>query len=263
MTFPVPLIRHHIPMPSRRRSGRPLEPGVRFIVAHDTGNPGSTAFQNARYYASTANAESTSAHLFVDHDGAVECVPCVSASPPEKAWHVRYDVPKDDALFGVNANDAAIAVEYCYGAGIDADRAYANYVAVLAWLCRTYGLNAAVQIVGHFVLDPGRRTDPATGLARSGRTYEQLLRDVAAAMAPVPEPVRDMPQNARFRTSTRLNLRRGRPSRSAEIERAVAAGTELSSVAFTDDGENINGIARWYRDAAGSWFWSGPLERID
>ncbi|WP_235929795.1 hypothetical protein [Chengkuizengella marina] len=33
---------------------------------------------------------------------------------PEKAWHVQYQKPLDNQLFGDDANDIAAGVELCY-----------------------------------------------------------------------------------------------------------------------------------------------------
>ena len=52
-----------------------MSPGVRFIVAHDTGNPGSTAAANVKYYERSRNEMSASAHIFVDDKEIVECIP--------------------------------------------------------------------------------------------------------------------------------------------------------------------------------------------
>lgn len=172
-----PIVARYLSGPSRRRSMRPMSPGVRFVVAHDTGNPGSTAANNVRYYERTRDEMSASAHIFVDDHEIIECIPALTG-PPEKAWHVLYGVPVDNRLFGFDANDAAIGVEYCYGGRIDADAAYARYVWVLALCCHRFGLDPSRTVIGHCRLDPRRKTDPVTGLAHSGRSYEGLLRDV-------------------------------------------------------------------------------------
>jgi N-acetylmuramoyl-L-alanine amidase CwlA len=164
--------------PSRRRSGQ-LIGAVRFLVAHDTGNPGSTAAGNVAYYQWSRDETSASAHLFVDDRQIIECVPALTQAP-EKACHVLQGAPADNQLFGADANDAAIGVVYCYGGSIDADEAYRRYVWVLALLCVRFGLDPAARLVGHFFLDPRRATDPVGGLATSRRTYELLLRDVRA-----------------------------------------------------------------------------------
>lgn len=179
---------------SKRRSGRLISPSVKFIVAHDTGNPNSTAAGNVRYYENTRDEIEASAHIFVDDKQIIECIPALLTDKPEKAWHVMYDKPKDNELFGFDANNAALGVEYCYGDKINADEAYQRYVWVIAYACFKYNLDPAVSLVGHSILDPGRKTDPQNGLSKSGRTYEQLLQDVvleykACTAVPTPLPV--------------------------------------------------------------------------
>jgi N-acetylmuramoyl-L-alanine amidase len=251
-----------IPRPSKRRGGAAITK-VRFLVAHDTGNPGSTAEQNVKYYINTRNEKSASAHLFVDDKEIIECVPALNA-PPEKAWHVLYGVSKDNELYGQNANDAAIGVEYCYGGSIDADKAYEKYVWVLAKLCITFGLNASKDIVGHFFLDPARKTDPVTGLARSRRTYEQLLRDVAEEAAnflsgaPVPAYTVAGQQGTAV-TTVSLNLR-NRPTTRGVLVQTVPPRTVLSYAGIVQNGEPVNNNPVWYKDDNGNFFWSGGVQ---
>lgn len=252
----------YLTKPSKRRSGRPITAGVKFLVAHDTGNPGASAQANVRYYENSRNDMSASAHIFVDDRTIVECIPALTA-PPEKAWHVLYNLNTDNLLYGHDANDAAIGVEYCYGGDIDADEAYRRYIWVLAFLCHRFQLDPAKSVVGHFFLDPKRKTDPVTGLAHSRRTYEQLLRDVVteyAACTGAPPPV-PQPQGhaGTAKATTRINLRKGAPRRTADVAAVVPAGTELAYVDWVEDGESVNGNSRWYRDADGNFFWSGGV----
>lgn len=254
----------YLTKPSRRRSGRAVTPGVRFLVAHDTGNPASTARANVRYYENSRNEMSASAHLFVDDREILECIPALTA-PPEKAWHVLYGAPTDNALFGCDANDAAVAVEYCYGGAIDADEAYRKYLWTLALLCHRFELSPERQIVGHFILDPQRKTDPLTGLARSRRTYEQLLRDVAVELAEctgktAPSPaVVAAAEPGSVVTTVRLNIRQGRPNTRAPVVQVVPAGTTLTYRGWTDAGEAVNGNPRWYEDMNGNFVWGGGV----
>jgi N-acetylmuramoyl-L-alanine amidase len=251
-----------IPKPSRRRGGA-LISKVRFLVAHDTGNPGSTAAGNVKYYINSRNEQSASAHLFVDDKEIIECVPALNGHP-EKAWHVLYGVPKDNELYGVNANDAAIGVEYCYGAGIDADKAYEKYVWLLAMLCVRFGLNPSKDIVGHFFLDPQRKTDPLTGLARSRRTYEQLLRDVAeevqmfqSGLQPATYTVAG--QQGSVITTVKLNLR-NRPTTRGMIIQTLPPHSVINYIGIVQDGEAVNNNPLWYKDANGNFFWSGGVQ---
>jgi len=262
-TMKYQITQRHLTKPSKRRSGQSLSPGVRFLVAHDTGNPGSTASANVRYYERSRDEIAASAHLFLDDREIIECIPAIQSDTPEKAWHVRSNLPMDNQLFGHNANDAAIGVEYCYGGAIDADEAYRKYVWVLAYACHKYNLDPARHVVGHFFLDPQRRTDPVTGLAHSRRTYDQLLRDVvnesqvcSGAQPPVPAPAL-VQQSGVVTTTVRLNIRQSQPSTRAPVHQVVPRGTELSYVGLTNSGEPVNGNSVWYADANGNFFWSG------
>jgi len=257
----------YLTKPSRRRSGNLISSGVKFLVAHDTGNPGSKATGNVKWYERTRDRKSASAHIFVDDRQILECIPAIASSPPEKAWHVLYSVPTDDQLFGYDANDTAIGIEYCYGGRIDDNEAYRKYIWVLAYACHRFGLDPNNSVVGHFFLDPHRRTDPVTGLAHSRRTYDQLLRDVASefeecttdtATGPPTGPAL-IKQSGEATTTVRLNIRKGAPSTRAPIHQTVQRGTILPYVAIVEDGEPVNGNPIWYADANGNFFWSGGV----
>jgi N-acetyl-anhydromuramyl-L-alanine amidase AmpD len=253
---------NHIPTHTKRRSGMAISK-VRFIVAHDTGNPGSTATQNAHYYINSANEESTSAHFFVDDKDIIECIPAISA-PVEKAWHVLYNTPKDNELYGFNANDAAIGVEYCYGINIDSDKAYEKYVWILAKLCDTFKLDPAKDIVGHFFLDPHRRTDPLTGLSFSRRTYDQLLKDVLAEYMdcignPIPVNLDITPKIGIVTVAVKLNLRTA-PNRSASVLQVLEPNTAFDYTAIISNGETVNNNSVWYQNKDGHYIWSGGIK---
>lgn len=251
--------------PSKRRSGILMTESVKFIVAHDTGNPGSTAANNVAYYENSRDKESASAHLFVDDKDILECIPALTAAP-EKAWHVLYKVQTDNQLFGCNANDAAIGVEYCFGGKIDANEAYRKYVWVLAWLCYVYKLEPARAIVGHFLLDPARKTDPKTGLAQSGRSYEQLLQDIITEYLQCSGHTATeyllKQQSGIVKVTSKLNIRKNVPTRLGALVHTVPAGTVLSYQSVVTDGEEVNGNSVWYQTHEGYYFWSGATVAI-
>jgi N-acetylmuramoyl-L-alanine amidase CwlA len=255
----------YLSKPSKRRSGLPISPGVKFVVAHDTGNPNSTAAQNVKYYENSRDEMSASAHLFVDDREIIECIPALEAAIPEKAWHVLYKLEADNQLFGFNANDAAIGVEYCYGDRINADEAYKKYVWLIAYICFKFGLDPASKVVGHFFLDPHRKTDPVTGLAHSRRTYDQLLRDVVsehqactgtAAVVPA-APFTN--EHGTAMATVKLNIRSGAPNTRAAVHQTVPPGTRLEYFLVARDGEPVNGNPVWYGDGDGHFFWSGGV----
>jgi N-acetylmuramoyl-L-alanine amidase len=261
------ITRRYLTKPSKRRGGALMSPGVRFIVAHDTGNPSSTAAANVKYYERSRNEMSASAHIFVDDKEIVECIPALEAATSEKAWHVVYSTPTDNQLFGFDANDAAIGIEYCFGGRIDADEAYRKYVWVIAYACHIYGLDPRRKVVGHFFLDPQRKTDPVSGLAHSRRGYEQLLRDVVTehdlCAGVVPPAPADFGVTARAGTATamaRLNVRKGMPSTRAPVHQVIPRGANLAFSGSTEAGESINGNSTWYADGNGNFFWSGAVK---
>ncbi len=152
------------------RSGNKIKE-VTFGVAHDTGNPGSTAQNNRDYF--NNHQPSASAHTFIDDEEILEIVPL-----DEKAWHVRYNVTKDNQMYGNDANDEAIGAELCYGSNIDFNKAYEKYVWYWAYLCDKFSLNPETDIVAHATLDPGRRTDPHNALNKYGKSFDGFIKDV-------------------------------------------------------------------------------------
>ncbi|MBM7662365.1 peptidoglycan hydrolase-like protein with peptidoglycan-binding domain [Bacillus mesophilus] len=144
---------------------------IQFIVSHDTGNAGSTAYANRNYFDSVQ--PSASAHTFIDDNYILEIIPL-----DEIAYHVRYNVSTDDRLYGADANDAAIGVELCWGGSINFDEAYKRYVWYHAYLLDRFGLDPDEDIVAHSTLDPTRRRDPQNALQRYGISWNQFLADV-------------------------------------------------------------------------------------
>ncbi|MBJ6107600.1 N-acetylmuramoyl-L-alanine amidase [Hymenobacter sp. BT523] len=255
----------YLPLGTRRRGYALTAPGpnplrARFLVAHDTGNPGSTAAGNVRYYRDTYLIKPpTSAHLFVDDHQILECVPALTA-PPEKAWHVLYDRREDNILYGCNANDAAIGVEYCYGGAINADEAYRRYVWLLAYLCVHFQLDPRRDITGHCFLDPGRKFDPVAGLSHSRRTFPQLLADVTAIFQSIGGTLPGLPPlPSSVAAQGLVNIRQGEPFRRAPVARQVPAGAVLP-VQGRVVGEAVSGNDDWYELSPGGLFcWSGAV----
>ncbi|MDQ0899138.1 N-acetylmuramoyl-L-alanine amidase family protein [Paenibacillus sp. V4I7] len=170
------IIPRYLTGPSKRRP-RLLLDQCRFVVSHDTGNPGSTAASNVSYYENSRNEMEASAHIFVDDKQIIECIPFLTA-PPEKAWHVVYDVTTDNQRYGADSNDAAGGIELCYGGNVDLSEAYKRYVWVMAYSCWKFGLNSATAITGHYILDPAHKTDPMDAFKLIGKTFNEFVEDV-------------------------------------------------------------------------------------
>ena len=167
------IIQKYLPVNTLRRSGQKLL-GIKFGVAHDTGNLNSTALQNVDYYIRTANEMEQSAHTFIDDINTIECVP-----QNEKAWHVRRNTEVDNSIYGVDSNDWALGVELCYFTDLERSKiAYKNYVDYWRTLCQKYELNPTTAIIGHYKLDPLRRTDPLNAFKRINITWEQFIKDL-------------------------------------------------------------------------------------
>ncbi len=144
---------------------------IQFIVSHDTGNAGSTAYANRNYFNNVQ--PSASAHTFIDDNYILEIIPL-----DEIAYHVRYNVTTDNRLYGADANRAAIGVELCWGGSINFNEAYQRYVWYHAYLLDRFNLNPNEDIVAHSTLDPERRRDPQNALQRYGISFNQFLADV-------------------------------------------------------------------------------------
>lgn len=192
-----PITARYLPLVKQgRRPGIPLNKIV-FIVAHDTGNDGSTAAGNVSYYTDTPYVEA-SAHTFIDHENIIECIP-VTTGKPEKAWHVRYNVPLDNQIYGDDANDTAVGVELCYFYSKPSSlspeerkkrsrEAYLRYVWYIAYLCYKFNLDPAKDIIGHYKLDPERKTDPINAFSKMGITWEQFINDVQRELQDCTKP---------------------------------------------------------------------------
>jgi N-acetylmuramoyl-L-alanine amidase len=193
------IVRDYIPVTHNTRPGI-ISPRTGFLVAHDTGNPGSTARGNRNYFeglgkeylaaSDKSNVRSASAHTFIDDKSILVLIPDgTDGKPTEKAWHVRYDVKGDNQLFGDDANDIAIGTELCFGGTINFKEAYARYVWYHALICYQHKLDPKRSIVSHKQLDPGRKIDPQNALTQNGVSFTEFIADVQAELNEViPDP---------------------------------------------------------------------------
>ena len=177
------IIQKLLPTNTLRRPGSKLL-GVRYIVAHDTANPNSTAQQNVNYYKQSANEVQASAHTFIDDVNIIECIP-----QTERALHVRGITPTDNLMFGVDANDYALGIELCYFP-LDiprSQRAYNAYTAYIRDLCTKYRfLDPKTSVVGHFMLDPGNKRDPMNAFNVIGKKWLDFIADLSQDISPTP-----------------------------------------------------------------------------
>lgn len=149
-----------------RRPGKKLRKGKpEFLVAHDTGNPNSTAQNNVDYYQNTYNIQYgiASAHIFVDDKEAIICIPV-----DEVAYHVLPSTTIDNKWYGVDANNGAAGVEICYFTDKKrSQKALDNGARVLAYLAEYWKIDYKTKMPGHQDIQ-GDKQDPGNALQASG-----------------------------------------------------------------------------------------------
>lgn len=168
------------------RSGARLSP--QGLVLHSTAAPGAPAANVVAYFKQLQSPNRANAHIVVDWTEAVACVPW-EPGRAEVAWHA-----------GPAANSRFLGMELCESKDrTQALAAYRNWVQMAATILRAYGWPADEQHVWthHRVSLTWHETDhvdPDPYLQSLGITWDQVLNDIRAAMAPAaapaPAPVR-------------------------------------------------------------------------
>lgn len=185
----VPVYTDFLPI-GTRRTGQRLDSGVpKFAVFHDTGNRDTSAQQNVNYYKNTYNIDwsaTASAHLFVDD---TECIICIPVT--EKAWHVLYNTPTDNAWYGDDANDIAFGIEVSYYSDRERSRkSLDNACRIMAALCNSWNINPKTQMPGHQdiqadKIDPGNLLEACGYTRRDMSVIDNLIVKYMAGDAPV------------------------------------------------------------------------------
>lgn len=162
-----------------RRSGQKLTSGKPiFAVAHDTGNPNTTAQDNVNYYKNSYNIDWSlvaSAHIFVDDKECIVCIPVT-----EKAWHVLYNIPIDNNWYNADANDAAFGIEGSYfDDKARSKKSLDNMSRVMAYLCNYWDIDYKTEVPGHQdiqsdKIDPGNLLQ-AAGYSRNISNFDKQV----------------------------------------------------------------------------------------
>ncbi|MDW3963695.1 N-acetylmuramoyl-L-alanine amidase [Staphylococcus saprophyticus] len=162
-----------------RRSGQKLTSGKPiFAVAHDTGNPNTTAQDNVNYYKNSYNIDWSlvaSAHIFVDDKECIVCIPVT-----EKAWHVLYNTPIDNNWYNADANDVAFGIEGSYFDDKARSRkSLDNMARVMAYLCNYWKIDYKTEVPGHQDIqsdkvDPGNLLQ-AAGYSRNVSNFDKQV----------------------------------------------------------------------------------------
>lgn len=140
-----------------------------FLVSHETANNSADAEAHYRYFQGTKIA--ASAHAFIDDNTILEIIPL-----DEVAYHVQYQKPIDNRMFGDDANDDAIGTELCRTGNFA--KAYDRFVWYHAYLCKKFSIDPGKRIVAHETLDPERRSDPESWFNPNGVTWSDFISDV-------------------------------------------------------------------------------------
>jgi len=139
------------------RRGVMLE-GVRNIVIHYVGNPGTTAQQNRDYYANPSS--DVSSHFVIGLKG--EIIQCIPLHEKSSASNHR--------------NKDTISIEVCHPdeSGKFTDAAYQSLVKLTAWLCEICDLDSG-DVIRHY--DITGKQCPLFFVTHEDK-WKQFLRDV-------------------------------------------------------------------------------------
>jgi N-acetylmuramoyl-L-alanine amidase CwlA len=98
----------------------------------------------------------------------------------------------------------------------------------------------------------------------SGGAGEMKVIEAAATATATTMPVAVVvtPKLMVVRTIRNVNLRRSRPSTTAQVVRIIPAHTEVAAAKY-ETGEPVNANAYWYADVHGNYFWAGATNVPD
>lgn len=150
------------------RPGEPLEK-INGVVIHYVGNPDTTAQANRNYFESLSSGEEgvyASAHFIVGLEGeVVQCIPLTEI-----------------AYASNSRNDDTVAIEVCHPdtTGQFSPVTYDRVVELTAWLCETFRLDPAADVIRHY--DVSGKLCPLY-YVENPEAWDQFLADVAAKMA--------------------------------------------------------------------------------
>ena len=164
MAVPIPdwIDQQIIKVDGDSRRGIYLE-GVRDIVIHYVGNPGSTAQQNRDYYANSSSE--VSSHFVIGLKG--EIIQCIPLHEKSSASNHR--------------NKDTISIEVCHPdeSGKFTDETYDSLVKLTVWLCEVCGLDSS-DIIRHY--DITGKQCPLYFVTHEN-VWERFKKDVAISIS--------------------------------------------------------------------------------
>lgn len=157
-----------LPVNHWSRPGQALEK-IHGVVIHYVGNPNTTAQANRNYFASLSSGKEqtfASSHFIVGLEGEVlQCVPLTEISYASNA-----------------RNGDTIAIEVCHldDTGKFSQVTYDRVVELTAWLCQTFRLDPAEDVIRHY--DVTGKICPKYYVEHP-QAWEQFLADVETGVA--------------------------------------------------------------------------------
>ena len=163
------------------RPGTPLE-RIRGVVIHYVGNPGTTARANRNYFQTLSSGTEevyASSHFVIGLEGeVVQCVPLTEI-----------------AYASNSRNDDTVSVEVCHPdeTGVFLPASYDRCVELTAWLCHTFELDPAEDVIRHY--DVTGKLCPLY-YVEDPAAWDAFLADVAAEKEALEAAERDAAKNS-------------------------------------------------------------------
>lgn len=203
-----------------------------------------------------------SAHYGIGKEGSVHRY----VQEEDTAWHAgRIHAPtctllKPKGNQYVNPNYYTIGIEHeGFGNSEWTDAMYLSSSSLIRDICKRWNIPIDRQhIIGHHEIYslktcPGSKVSLAKLIAMAANTTDMAI------LSFTPSAIVKIPLAGKAVTTAQLNIRTT-PCTNLPPRVSVPAGVPLSFAGFTNDGETVKGINKWYYNEEGNWFWSGAVK---
>ena len=144
----------------------------KYIVVHDTGNPGKGADADAHYRYFNGGNRNASAHYFVDDHSIIQTVEDANAS-----WHCG----DGKGQYGIT-NYNSIGIEICINSDGDYNKAVQNTIELVKFLMKKYSIPLD-KVVRHY--DASRKNCPGTMSSNNWEKWNWFKGQLKEEDAPV------------------------------------------------------------------------------
>lgn len=160
----------------------------KYIVVHDTGNPGKGADTDAHYRYFNGGNRSASAHYFVDDHSIIQTVEDANAS-----WHCG----DGKGQYGIT-NYNSIGIEICINSDGDYNKAVQNTIELVKFLMKKHNIPLD-KVVRHY--DASRKNCPGTMSSNNWEKWNWFKGQLKEEAAPV-EGLYQEPKESKEATDT-------------------------------------------------------------